>query len=87
MRNIHRRLRIAAGQFAPVRGCLEENMRHHEILVASAALSGVSLIIFPKLSLTGYEPELAEKLALAEESCLGPLQALSDQYGMTIIRV
>ncbi|MFH8135689.1 carbon-nitrogen hydrolase family protein [Pantoea osteomyelitidis] len=85
MGSIQRRLRIAAGQFAPVRGCIEENMRYHELLVTSAASAGVNLIIFPELSLTGYEPEMAEGLALADETCLWPLQTLSDRHDMTII--
>ena len=85
MASIQKRLRIAAGQFAPVRGCIEENMRYHEMLIESAASAGVNLIIFPELSLTGYEPEMAEELALADDSCLSPLQALSDRYDMTII--
>ena len=79
------RLRIAAGQFAPARGCIDENMRYHEMLIESAAAAGVNLIFFPELSLTGYEPEMAEALALADDSSLSPLQVLSDRYDMTII--
>ncbi|WP_312838531.1 carbon-nitrogen hydrolase family protein [Pantoea piersonii] len=85
MGSVQRKLKIAAGQFAPVRGCIDENMRYHEMLIESAASAGVNLIIFPELSLTGYEPEIAEELALADETCLSPLQALSDRYDMTII--
>lgn len=68
-----------------MRGCIDENMRYHEMLIESAASAGVNLIIFPELSLTGYEPEMAEELALADETCLRPLQVLSDRYDMTII--
>lgn len=85
MDSIQRKLRIAAGQFAPAHGCIDENMRYHEILIESAASAGVNLIFFPELSLTGYEPKMAEDLALADESCLSPLQVLSDRYDMTII--
>lgn len=85
METMQRRLKIAAGQFAPVRGCIDENMRYHERLIESAASAGVNLIFFPELSLTGYEPEMAEDLALADESRLRPLQVLSDRYDMTII--
>lgn len=82
---IQRRLSVAAGQFAPVRGCIEENMHYHKVLVESAASAGVNIIIFPELSLTGYEPEIAEELALADGDCFNPLQALSDRYDITII--
>ncbi|NIF23891.1 carbon-nitrogen hydrolase family protein [Candidatus Pantoea multigeneris] len=85
MNSIQGRLRIAAGQFAPARGCINENMRYHEMLIESAASAGVNLIFFPELSLTGYEPEMAADLALHDESCLSPLQVLSDRYDMTII--
>ncbi|PLR50244.1 carbon-nitrogen hydrolase family protein [Chimaeribacter arupi] len=85
MEGIQRRLRIAAGQFAPVRGGIDENMHYHDMLIKSAASAGVNLIIFPELSLTGYEPDMAEELALADEACLSPLQVLSDRYDMTII--
>jgi len=68
-----------------VRGCIEENMHYHEALVKSAVSADVNLVIFPELSLTGYEPEMAEELALANDTCLSPLQALSDRYDITII--
>ncbi|WP_312226647.1 carbon-nitrogen hydrolase family protein [Pseudescherichia sp.] len=85
MASIQKRLRIAAGQFAPVRGCIEENMHYHELLITSAASAGVNLIIFPELSLTGYEPEMADRLALADETRLLPLQTLAERYDMTIV--
>ncbi len=85
MDSIQGKLRIAAGQFAPARGCIDENMRYHEMLIKSAAAADVDLIFFPELSLTGYEPEMAVDLALPDESCLNPLQILSDRYDMTII--
>lgn len=85
MKSSQGRLRIAAGQFAPVPGCIDENMRYHEMLIESAASAGVNLIIFPELSLTGYEPEKADELALADETCLSSLQVLSDRHDMTII--
>lgn len=77
MGGIQGRLKIAAGQFAPIRGCIEENLRYHELLITSAASAGVNLIVFPELSLTGYEPEVAERLALADEACLRPLAPLN----------
>lgn len=82
---MQRRIRIAAGQFAPVRGNIAENIRHHEVLIQSAASAGVDLIVFPELSLTGYEPELAESLALSDDNYLRSLQNLSDACDMTII--
>ncbi|URO01192.1 carbon-nitrogen hydrolase family protein [Leclercia adecarboxylata] len=60
-------------------------MRYHELLISTAASAGVNLIIFPELSLTGYEPEMALRLALADKTCLLPLQTLAERYDMTIV--
>lgn len=85
MGSIQKRVRIAAGQFAPVAGDIAENRRYHELLIATAASAGVDLIFFPELSLTGYEPQMAERLALGDENSLLPLQTLADRHAMTIV--
>lgn len=82
---MQKKLRVAAGQFAPVRGSISENMQLHEQLTARAASAGVNVLLFPELSLTGYEPELATERALRDEACLRPLQKLADEQDMTII--
>lgn len=79
------RVIIAAGQFAPIRGSIEENIRRHQLLIAAAVSAGVDLLVFPELSLTGYEPELAEQLALSDDTLLEPLQRLADKHDMTIV--
>lgn len=51
-----------------------------------AARNGVDIIIFPELSLTGYELELAQNLALHEEDeLLIPLRDASNRWDITII--
>lgn len=41
--------------------------------------------MFPELSLTGYEPELARSLAIhSDDSRLTPLQEISDQYNIIL---
>ncbi|WAT04512.1 hypothetical protein O1V64_20520 [Rouxiella badensis] len=46
---------IAAAQITCVAGNIDVNIQRHSRAVALAAEHGVSLIIFPELSLTGYE--------------------------------
>lgn len=55
---------LAAAQSASVPGDLAANLRTHLDFIAAAAEAGVALLLFPELSLTGYEPALAAELAL-----------------------
>jgi predicted amidohydrolase len=59
--------KIAAAQVASVRGDLAGNIQTHAAAVASAALRRISVLVFPELSLTGYEPDLAADLAITQE--------------------
>jgi len=47
----------------PLKGDIQSNIKNHKILIDLAVYNGADTIIFPELSLTGYEPELAKKLA------------------------
>lgn len=70
--------KIAAAQVASTRGELENNVRTHAIAIAAAAKLGVSALVFPELSLVGYEPELAASLAIAASDIrLVPLAELA----------
>ena len=55
---------VAAAQVRAVRGDLEANLATHLRFVEAAAIEGVRLLVFPELSLTGYEPDLAASLQL-----------------------
>jgi len=59
--------KIAAAQVASVRGDIERNIATHVAAVSTAAAHGVSVLIFPELSLTGYEPDLAEQFAITPD--------------------
>ena len=60
-------MKIAVAQIRPETGNLESNLEKHLMLVEKAAINKAGLILFPELSLTGYEPRLAEKLATHPE--------------------
>jgi predicted amidohydrolase len=44
-------------------GDIQRNIEHHKNFIALAGSYGVDTVIFPELSLTGYEPALAKALA------------------------
>ena len=56
-------MRIAVAQTRPVKGVIEANIVHHKRLIALAVEEGAQVLVFPELSITGYEPELAKELA------------------------
>ena len=56
-------MKLAVAQTKPEAGNIEKNIEIHKSLIASAVANKVDLIVFPELSLTGYEPSLAKQLA------------------------
>jgi predicted amidohydrolase len=78
--------KIAAAQVASVRGHVAGNIATHVAAMAAAAKHEVSVLVFPELSLTGYEPDLAADLAMtAADSRLAPLFALARQHRMEAV--
>ena len=58
------RVTVGLAQMAPKLGDLRSNLDQHLALVEQARAQGVDLLVFPELSLTGYQvmdlvPELA----------------------------
>jgi predicted amidohydrolase len=77
---------IAAAQLAAVRGDVECNLENHVRTIGAAARQGVQVLVFPELSLTGYEPTLADALAFApDDARLAPLVRLAREHHMTVI--
>jgi predicted amidohydrolase len=56
-------MKICVAQTRPVKGDIPVNIRSHQKLIELAVAEAADLIIFPELSLTGYEPSLAQSLA------------------------
>ena len=72
-----RPVKIAAAQIACIRGDLAANVARHEAAINAAAAAGVSVVVFPELSLTGYEPDIAASLAFTDDDVrLEPLRRL-----------
>lgn len=76
---------LAVAQIASVRGDFAANLQRHLDVTAQAAAAGVELVIFPELSLTGYEPDLAAELAVAADgSALQPLRDAARSGNLTV---
>jgi predicted amidohydrolase len=77
---------LAAAQTLPKRGDVDANLAEHLHLARVAAEEGAQLLVFPELSLTGYELDLAEKLAFApDDPRLEPLAGAAASLGLTLV--
>jgi predicted amidohydrolase len=78
-------MRLTAVQLRPVSGDIEENIRRHLRLIDVATSEGSAFVLFPELSLTGYEPKLARQLATdCDDPRLRVFQELSDERNAVI---
>lgn len=77
---------IAAAQSRSVKGDFQRNIDEHVVFAKTAAENEVDVIVFPELSLTGYEPGLAQELALSiNDNVLDPLVDSSNEWDIAII--
>ncbi|WDY60412.1 carbon-nitrogen hydrolase family protein [Pseudomonas sp. PSKL.D1] len=77
-------MKLCAVQLASRQGDLQGNLTRHQQCIEQAAAHGAQLVVFPELSLTGYEPTLARQLALpAGSEWLHPLQGQCDRLAIT----
>lgn len=78
-------MKIGVAQTRPARGDIPANIAHHKKLIGLAILHAADLIIFPELSLTGYEPKLAKELAIdPDDPWLEDFQKISDAKDIMI---
>jgi predicted amidohydrolase len=78
-------MKICAAQTRPIKGDIQGNIENHKKWIDLAVSEGVELVIFPELSLTGYEPALAKELATdQDDSRFDDFQAISDAKEITI---
>jgi predicted amidohydrolase len=77
---------VGAAQTIPVKGDVERNLAEHLRLARLASEKGARVLVFPELSLTGYEIDLATGLAFEENDArLKPLIDASASFSMTLI--
>jgi predicted amidohydrolase len=76
-------VKLCVAQSRPVKGDIAANIARHKALLELAR--GSDVIVFPELSLTGYEPTLAGELAIdSSDRRLDEFQAISDAEGIAI---
>jgi predicted amidohydrolase len=77
---------LAVAQTCPVRGDVDASLDQHLRLARSAASAGAALVVFPELSLTGYELDLARDLAFTvDDRRLSSLAASATDLDITMI--
>jgi predicted amidohydrolase len=77
---------IAVAQTCPVMGDIQANLDEHLRLTGLAAAEGAQVIVFPELSLIGYELALAEGLAFSEnDPRLTSLLEVAAYHGTTLV--
>lgn len=78
-------MNICIAQTKPFKGDFEQNFRVHKRCIEVAVEQQAAIIIFPELSLTGYEPDLAGELATTQaDERLDAFQEMSDQGSIII---
>ena len=77
---------IAAAQSPSVAGDIAANARTHVAFIEAARAAGVQLLMFPELSLTGYELTLLRSHSMKpDDARLAPIRAAAMAAGMTVI--
>ena len=78
-------MKLCVVQLESKKGDIQENISRHIKMINLAVSQSADLIIFPELSLTGYEPKLAKDLATTQEDKrLDKFQELSNLDQITI---
>ena len=78
-------MKICIAQTKPIKGNVSANIEAHIRFIELALNLNSEAIFFPELSLTGYEPELAKKLATNQnDSRLDVFQQISDNNKIII---
>ena len=57
-------MKIVAVQLQPKAGDIAENIQRHVFMLKAAIKEKAQLVLFPELSVTGYEPRMASSLAM-----------------------
>jgi len=78
-------MKLCVAQARAVKGDILSNIGNHKKIIHIAVSHGADTIIFPELSITGYEPSLAKDLATElHDERLNDFQRISDENSVTI---
>jgi predicted amidohydrolase len=78
-------MKICVAQTRPIKGDIEANIHSHKKHIEMAVSVGTDFVIFPELSITGYEPELIKELATTQYDLrFNVFQKIADADRVTI---
>ncbi len=78
-------MKIALAQTKSIKREISANIKKHKELIDYAILHKADTIFFPELSITGYEPELANDLAINQDDRIfNDFQEISNKNKITI---
>ena len=78
-------MKICIAQTTSLKGNIQKNIKSHLKIIKRAITLKSDCIVFPELSIIGYEPSLTKELATnVEDPIFNPFQELSDVYNITI---
>ncbi|MCF2860153.1 carbon-nitrogen hydrolase family protein [Pseudoalteromonas sp. SMS1] len=78
-------MKLAVAQSSSVRGDVAHNIENHLRYIREASKLGVQYLVFPELSLSGYEPDIAKGIAFElNDPRLQPLVDAAKKYQITI---
>lgn len=78
-------MRISLAQTRPVKGDIARNIENHQKFIDQAVELGADVLMFPELSITGYEPTLArDRATTPDDARFAPFQQRSDAHNLTI---
>jgi len=78
-------MKIGVAQTRPSKGYIRFNIQEHKKIINQAVSHGLDTLIFPELSLTGYEPLLANEFATDQnDPRFDDFQEISDSKKITI---
>lgn len=78
-------MKICVAQTKPIKGDIQSNIDNHKKLIDLATFNKADTVIFPELSITGYEPELSKELATnQDDSRFDDFQMIADTKQITI---
>jgi predicted amidohydrolase len=77
---------LAVAQTASLRGNISANVETHIKFAKAAAAKGADMVVFPELSLTGYEPDIAAANTLTPRDLrIAPLRSVAEESNIVIV--
>jgi len=78
-------MKICVAQTKPVKGDIQKNIENHKRFIELAIENNSDIIVFPELSITGYEADLVKELAITKDDTrINEFQKISDANNIII---